>query len=578
MAVSYPLDTSGLATTNLVSNELQSVQPPADINNATFIVPRAAPFFIEGMEIYTGPNKTGTKLVENIDFFFAHKFVAGSVHLGRMLYGSIVFTNSNYTGNVYLNYQTLGGDFTIDDAGVVERITNLLYRDIRFVTWDQIEGVPSAFPPDAHLHQVNDIKTMDDINEALLSIASALIGETGGTGTESQAFALIVAHLSNTTSAHTAAAVGLGNVRNYNVATEADALALRNDRYMTPSVTGYLIARYIANQNLGDIRNRLTTAENDINNLETLTQSLNLALNDTNVELAQLANQLTSYHQEIETINQNINEVWDLANVANTTANSALGQVAAVQSNAEEMINRAYDVLYVANAIYPAGQYMVILPVGSKIMVTMIGAGAGSGRYYNIDSDGVRLGAHPEKGEDSILYFAGTRETPHEPLPLLIAGGGQPGVNSYGAIGAVPGGIGGKAMRFRADRIRVTDIVNVNTATDYVLGGVSENGTNGTGGDTNNPDVAVAGVGGFFINASGDYYRDVYGKGLGGTQRAGLGGSGAKWNIIVDNNSTNDIRLVISVGRAGFSARNGDPDAAIQLLRSNGVAFTQLVN
>lgn len=578
MAVSYPLDTSGLATTNLVKSELQNVQPPANIDQASFIVPRAAPFFIESMEIHTGPNKTGTKLVENVDFFFAHKFVAGCTFLGKMLYGSIVFTNSNYTGNVYLTYQTLGGDFVVNDAGIIERITNMLYRDIRFVTWDQIEGVPSAFPPDAHQHVVTDIKTMDDIHEALEQIAAALIGENGGTGSESQAYALIAAHLANNSSAHTPAAVGLGNVRNYTIATEAEALSLRADRYMSPSVTGYLISRYIANLNLGDIRNRLATAETAIDNLETFTNSLNLALNETNIQLSQLSNQLTSYHQEIQSINANIESLWDLANIANTTANAALAQVAAVEANSQDMLNRVYDVLYTSTAIYPTGEYVVVLPAGSKVLVTMIGGGGGSGKYYPIDSDGVRLGPHPEKGGDSILYYAGTRQVPHEPLPLLIAGGGQPGLNSYGAIGAVAGGAGGTALRFRSDRIKVSQITNINTATDYVAGSSAEAGVSGTAGDTNNPDTNVPGVGGYYINASGNIYRDVYGRGLAGNQRAGLGGAGAKWSITVDNDTTKDIRLIIAVGRAGFSAHGGSVDTSLQLLRSNGVAVTQLVN
>lgn len=90
MAVSYPYDPTGVASTNLIVDELHSVQPPSAISRASFIVLRASPFFLEGVELYTGPNKTGTRLIPNKDYFYTHKFVAGTTYLGRTLYGSIL--------------------------------------------------------------------------------------------------------------------------------------------------------------------------------------------------------------------------------------------------------------------------------------------------------------------------------------------------------------------------------------------------------------------------------------------------------------------------------------------------------
>lgn len=207
----YPYDPSGVATTNLITDELRSVQPPSDINQASFVIPLKGPFFVESLKVYTAKNKQGTRLIEGKDFFITHEFVAGTNWLGKPLAGGIAFTNALYTGNLYFTYQTLGGDFVVNDVTILESITRKLYADVRFVTWDQLTGVPSAFPPDAHQHVVTDIKTLADVVTALNSIAAALVGSLDDdtiAGGESAALSLIRQHLSAASNAHTRKRLG----------------------------------------------------------------------------------------------------------------------------------------------------------------------------------------------------------------------------------------------------------------------------------------------------------------------------------------------------------------------------------
>jgi hypothetical protein len=156
----------------------------------------------------------------------------------------------------------------------------------------------------------------------------------------------------------------------------------------------------------------------------------------------------------------------------------------------------------------------------------LIGGGAGSGRYFNTSSEQVIYAGGPTSGEDSVLWFLGDRTAAIEPVPLLVAGGGLAGTNSYGNIGRSNSGNGGVCQRFRGGNIQVSQITNINLTTDLVTGDTSTQGTPGVIGDTSNTAVNVSGVGGWKLDASGDGYHQTYGRGCRGTSRAGMGGSG----------------------------------------------------
>lgn len=581
----YPYDPSGVATTNLIKDELRSVQPPADINQASFIIPLKAPFFVNTLEIWTGLNKKGTKLVLGRDYFISHDFAAGSNFLGKPLAGGIVFTNSLYTGNVYIHYQTLGGDFVLNDAAMLEAVSRKHYSDVRFVTWDQLKGVPSAFPPNAHQHVVTEIKTMADVVTALNSISAALIGSLSDNttgGNEATALGLIRQHISATSNAHTPSAVGLGNVSNYTVANEADSVALRNDRYMTPSTTGYLIRRYIAAENLQDLRDTIYTMGQAIATIELGIRQINAKLQNIDLAIANINDTMNMYRQEIVQVNQKVLDAVDQSNLATTIASQSLSQAAATEANLQLVSERVNHVIYADNIILPPGEHMVVLPPGNSMRILLVGGGGGSGRWYNLSSDYVPTAGGPESGEESVLWYLGPRSAPLEPLPLLVAGAGLAGSNSFGNNGRANSGNGGTCTRFRKDRIKASEIKNIDLTVDLIAGPSTTAGTAGTAGDTANTQAFVTGVGGWAIDSSGDgKYHQTYGRGGRGVTRAGMGGSGGRWEIVVQNDQTEDIRMIVSVGRAGKNARSAVNDETVdvvQRLQCSGVAVLTLVN
>ena len=580
----YPYDPSGVATTNLITDELRSVQPPSDINQASFVIPLKGPFFVESLKVYTAKNKQGTRLIEGKDFFITHEFVAGTNWLGKPLAGGIAFTNALYTGNLYFTYQTLGGDFVVNDVTILESITRKLYADVRFVTWDQLTGVPSAFPPDAHQHVVTDIKTLADVVTALNSIAAALVGSLDDdtiAGGESAALSLIRQHLSAASNAHTPQAVGLGNVSNFATASEEDAVALRNDRFMTPSVTSYLVRRMINSENLTQIRADITTLDQAVKGIKLDIANMNNKIASLDDGLAAVNNSVNLYRQEIQNLGLQVEDAIDQAQLATTIASQALSQSAATEANIELIAGRVDEVIYTDGVFLPPGTHYINLPAGTRMNFKLIGGGAGSGRYFNTSSEQVIYAGGPTSGEDSVLWFLGDRTAAIEPVPLLVAGGGLAGANAYGNIGRSNSGNGGVCQRFRSENILVSQITNINLTTDLVTGDTSTQGTPGVIGDTSNTAVNVSGVGGWKLDASGDGYHQTYGRGCRGTSRAGMGGSGGKWEVNVKNDTLKTMRFVIQVGKGGVSARttvNDEVTSIVDKLTTSGVAVLTLIN
>lgn len=580
----YPYDPSGVAITNLITDELRSVQPPSDINQASFVIPLKGPFFVESLKVYTAKNKQGTRLIEGKDFFITHEFVAGTNWLGKPLAGGIAFTNALYTGNLYFTYQTLGGDFVVNDVTILESITRKLYADVRFVTWDQLTGVPSAFPPDAHQHVVTDIKTLADVVTALNSIAAALVGSLDDdtiAGGESAALSLIRQHLSAASNAHTPQAVGLGNVSNFATASEEDAVALRNDRFMTPSVTSYLVRRMINSENLTQIRADIVTLDQAVKGIKLDIANMNNKIASLDDGLAAVNNSVNLYRQEIQNLGLQVEDAIDQAQLSTTIATQALSQSAATEANIELIAGRVDEVIYIDGVFLPPGTHYINLPAGTRMNFKLIGGGGGSGRYFNTSSEQVIYAGGPTSGEDSVLWFLGDRTAAIEPVPLLVAGGGLAGTNAYGNIGRSNSGNGGVCQRFRSENIQVSQITNIKLTTDLVSGDNATQGTPGNIGDTSNTAVNVSGVGGWKLDASGDGYHQTYGRGCRGTSRAGMGGSGGKWEVNVKNDTLKTMRFVIQVGKGGVSSRttaNDEITNIVDKLTTSGVAVLTLIN
>lgn len=169
----YAYDPSGTSPANLIVNELRYIQPPAEITDASFFIPTAAPFFKEGFELWTGPNRTGTRLVEGEHFNFCFALVAVPLAIGKILYGGAYLLDASYTGNLYIRYQTIGGNNAVNSPAALETLYRKLH-EIVYITWDMIDGVPATFVPAYHLHEESD-DTMQQVIDGLSDVKDALV-------------------------------------------------------------------------------------------------------------------------------------------------------------------------------------------------------------------------------------------------------------------------------------------------------------------------------------------------------------------------------------------------------------------
>lgn len=170
----YPLDLTGLNPSSRIVDELVAVMPPDNIAEQSFFIPQGHPFYRSSMRIRTGPNETGVQLTEGVDYAFFAKFHHATTSIGAPVYAGIRMLNRNYNGNIYLTYQTLGGNFTFDNPAVLEELVRQFYQ-VLVVTFDQIQGVPELLPITPHQHDFNeDPVTFSQVVQALNGIRDAI--------------------------------------------------------------------------------------------------------------------------------------------------------------------------------------------------------------------------------------------------------------------------------------------------------------------------------------------------------------------------------------------------------------------
>ncbi len=256
----YIYDPTGTSTDNLIVSEQHNVQPPSSITDASVFFLRAAPAFAESIVVRNGPSSTDTQLVEGQDYILTHQFLWKSYELSKGIYSSVTLINRNYTGQLYVDYQTLGGEFVLDDQTVLERLTRDIYKS-RYVYWEQVAGLIPGLPPFDHSQAGTDTVGWGEVVDAILRLAAAITdtGNGSGTGTTDSSAALSQ-HIASTT-AHKLASVGGSNLYNYAIASDADMDNQVANKYLNPYIVVAWMKRYVAN--LG-----LATAANDITALK----------------------------------------------------------------------------------------------------------------------------------------------------------------------------------------------------------------------------------------------------------------------------------------------------------------------
>lgn len=413
----YPYDPTGEASTNLITNELHNVQPPANLNEASFIIPRAAPFFLTNLKIRKGPTETSELLLEGVHYKLTHHFVSASYLLGKSVYSSITWLNRNQSGNVYLTYQTIGGNFVLDSYTGVEQLTRQAYS-IYSVTWEQVAGLIQGLPPYSHTMSGEDTTGYGELVDAVNLIAATIRDTTAGGGTTNSTIeSRFQAHLDANIS-HTKAQVGLNRVENYPIATVAESKAGdANTKYMTPlgvkqaivynleqmgittnpaaiqtlntqysnlsnRVTGLSDNVNTNSANITELARRIDSANNEINSIKSSVTSLS---NTTAQNLDELSRELIEVKGELEHLEQNLffaeTTVGEYNNRVTTLSNKVTSLETLVNSYQTKIdtLNTAVDKLdptknFVRVQTYLSGYHKLVIPPGCRAKITLVGA------------------------------------------------------------------------------------------------------------------------------------------------------------------------------------------------------------
>ena len=580
--IGYALDILGTNPNNKVS-ETRTLTKKA-IDGRAFVIPKAAPFFAEGVVVVSN----GVRLIENKDYHLILVSEELSYTTERKVVGGILFNTLAVNTQVTFDLQTIGGDFNLPLGNTVENLARLI-RNPTFTTWSQLVGTPSGLPTHSHVHDWGSTVGWEGFIAKFEQLINVLLmsSEQGG-GSDSAFLMALQNHLKSTT-AHTPAAVGLGNLSNFQLAQDADynTIPYPNNKYVTPRSVMYAITRFIGNElnvqkeHIDQLEDTLNSNTNAYKDLVNEWNDLRLTLNSVNQNYSNMVTTVNAYKEDLLRFEQeyrNIGEQQEIWNAKVSEFNQTvqdydkqyadfikirdqlLGGFETMTTAFNEHKNLVTEVAAGINAligrvsilekhgIYPESKILVSgslnfrIKPGQKFAITLIGAGGGVGEYV-IDSANAGAVYNGEHGGSTSLFCLQdlvNGEFSPSTEPVAIAGGGFGGIATYGnAVGAVTThGIGGRGGNFRLRN-----------------GIVPEEASNGEGG--------LKGYGTYIKGELStqdmgyEYFGNKFGKGAITENAIGQGGEGAIVRFQFENKLKVDLEFMLTVGVAG---RSYNPD------------------
>ena len=182
----FILDLTGVAPSNLVKNELQTVSS-AQYNDHHIIVPNFAPFYVDNFKLKLRLNGEERLLVEDVDYSFTLSYVTGTRTTGKNMYGAISIHNLDINGILELEYQTIGGDQVCDRLYVLTYLADKAYNP-RTTIWDIITNVPNALPPAPHYQNYDTFYGQEAVVTKLGEIRDAISSNSSLTSDQIRTF------------------------------------------------------------------------------------------------------------------------------------------------------------------------------------------------------------------------------------------------------------------------------------------------------------------------------------------------------------------------------------------------------
>lgn len=177
----YPFDPTGTLLSNKITGE-QHIITPVNYRDYNFFVPRFAPYFANNLTIsYKNSLGQSVTLTENVDYYLTHWFISASRACSKPIYGSITLLNNDLNGVMTITYQTLGGDWNIDDQLIAQILADQI-NNPRTTSWDSVSEMPYAFPVIDHAWDLVDMVGATEVVDKLDNITNAILDQNSASG------------------------------------------------------------------------------------------------------------------------------------------------------------------------------------------------------------------------------------------------------------------------------------------------------------------------------------------------------------------------------------------------------------
>lgn len=175
MPLAYAYDPTGSLPDNRITDETHTLVAPTTAQEALVVIPQQGPFHASSLIVTPMiSGSPGAALVEGVDYFLCFQ-VTSALAVGLVVYAGIVFIDRNRVGNIRLTYQTIGGDYVNSQNRVLLQAIRQ-YLDVRFIYYDQLVNVPTAFTPAPHSHPSTEAP-MPSLITALTALKDAVVAK-----------------------------------------------------------------------------------------------------------------------------------------------------------------------------------------------------------------------------------------------------------------------------------------------------------------------------------------------------------------------------------------------------------------
>lgn len=257
----YPEDRSGVLAGNRIVSESHVVTFD-NTRDYHFIVPRFAPFFAMSVRLYKQVGSTLVPTTYGVDYHFGLHFVGASLSVAQDIYGALVPLNVTEDTIFVIEYQTLGGQWTLDLPALTTAAADIA-KNPRALTWEQMVSLPAMFSPTDHPWNFTDMVGQTELVNAILQVATAILNRASDDSAN---------HTKNLLNPHdtTKGQLGLSLVQNYGPAGLLDAISGQMvDGLITPATLRAVL------DNLGvlNVSTNLRSMESHIDDTELHTVS-----------------------------------------------------------------------------------------------------------------------------------------------------------------------------------------------------------------------------------------------------------------------------------------------------------------